>query len=309
MKKVKSKSTSVTKKTIPNSGNINKRKKKGKERQYTLESLKEALNAIGKGVTLGEAAKHYGIPKTTLFAKFHHRSPLECSKGPQTVLGKEIEDEILNWIIYKGERGFPVVKSELLDNIQKYLTDTKQKTVFKNNRPGKHWYTSFMARHPELSIRIAQNLTSTRAEAVESRLRKWYDKVLNNLKNKDLLNIEPSRVFNLDESAFSLVPKDNYVITKRGAKSVYRIVSGADKAALTVLFIASADGKMLPPMIVYDCKTTPRRQTLSKIPADWVVGNTESGWMTAETFYHYILNGFIPSLKKNKVKLKFWNQE
>lgn len=282
---------------------IKKRRRKGKEKLYTLADVKSALDAIGKGVTLREASDHFGVPKTTLHAKLHNHSPLECTKGPSTILSKEEENDILSWIFYSAEKGFPVNKVQLLDCIQKYLNDNNKVTVFKHNRPGKHWYSSFMRRHPQLSLRMAQNLTSSRASVTEENLRRWFSKVKTNLEKKSLINIDPCRIFNLDESAFSLVPKDNCVLTRRGAGSVYKIVSSDEKASLTVLFIASANGKMLPPMILYDCKTTPRKQTLSKIPSGWVVGNTETGWMTAESFFHYILNGFIPWIKNNNIQL------
>uniref|UniRef100_A0ABD2WS72 DDE-1 domain-containing protein n=1 Tax=Trichogramma kaykai TaxID=54128 RepID=A0ABD2WS72_9HYME len=123
------------------------------------------------------------------------------------------------------------------------------------------------------------------------------------LKKKNLLEISGERVFNLDETAFQLVPKDNHVLAKKGAKSVYKIVSSDEKASLTVLFVAAANGTLLTPMIFFDCKTTPRQTTLSKILKEWGVGHSESGWMTAETFYHYVKNCFIPWLQKNSIEL------
>uniref|UniRef100_A0ABD2WF65 HTH CENPB-type domain-containing protein n=1 Tax=Trichogramma kaykai TaxID=54128 RepID=A0ABD2WF65_9HYME len=233
----------------------------------------------------------------------HHHTPLECSKGAPTELSKEEENDIAEWVIYCAEQGFPVTKNHLLDCVQKYVSDIKKTTKFKDFRPGDHWFDGFMSRHEKVSKRIAQNLTSTRASVTESDLRNWFAYVKKYLNKKNLVEIDPSRVFNLDESAFALVPKDNNVLAKKGAKSVYQIVSSDEKALLTVLFIASANGKLLPPMILFDCKTTPRKNTLSNIPKGWGVGNTETGWMTAESFFHYVKNCFIPWIQNNGIQL------
>ena len=205
----------------------------------------------------------------------------------------------MQWILYCGERGFPVTKRHLLDCIENFLRENKRVTPFKNNRPGKQWYTSFMKRHSNLSLRIAQNLTSIRAAVTENDLRNWFAYVKQYLAKKCLLDLDPKRIFNLDESAFMLVPKDNNVIAEKGARSVYQIVSANEKENLTVLFIAAASGDMPPPMILFNLKTTPKKNILSRIPKGWGVGNTERGWMTAESFYSYITNVFFKWLNEN----------
>ena len=53
-----------------------------------------------------------------------------------------------------------------------------------------------------------------------------------------------------------LVPKDNSVIAGKDSKSVYQI-TGNDKAYITVLFNASASGKLTPPMILFTLKKPP----------------------------------------------------
>lgn len=176
---------------------------------------------------------------------------------------------------------------------KKYVMDAGRENPFKDNRPGYKWYRLFMKRHPDLSIRSAQNLTSTRASVSETDLRQWFAKLKAYLQEKNLLNLDPNQVFNLDESSFMLVPPNNdEVIAKKGAGAVYKLVSGSEKANLTVLITAAASGVILPPMLLFDLKTTPRKEVLQKIPKDWAVGNTKKRWMVADSFYKYIVNVF-----------------
>lgn len=153
-----------------------------------------------------------------------------------------------------------------------------------------------MRRHPNLAKRIAQNLTSTRASVTEDDLRAWFSRVKSNLEQKNLLSIPADRIFNLDESSFMLVPKDNSVITEKGTHAPYQIVSSNEKACMTVLFTTAASRKIPPPMILFDCKTAPKKSTLDQIPKGWGIGNTERGWMTTES---YISNVFFKWLKEN----------
>ena len=221
--------------------------------------LREHSMLLAMDKLLRHAAKTFGVPKSTLHSKLTNLVPIDCAKGAPTVLSKEEETDIEDWILFSAERGFPVTKHHLLDCVQKYLISVNRKNPFKENRPGKHWYSAFMKRHLNLTKRVAQNLTSSRASVSEHDLRKWFSVIQDYLKKKNLIDIEPECIFNLDESAFMMVPKDNSVITRKGAKSVYQIVAGNEKACLTVLFTAAASGRMPPPMVLFDLKSTPKK--------------------------------------------------
>jgi len=107
-------------------------------------------------------------------------------------------------------------------------------------------------------------------------LRNWFAEVHAHLQKKDLVEIDSSRVFNCDESAFFLCPKADQVIAKRGSKSVYKVIDGDEKENLTTLFMVNAKGEMAPPIILYWYKRMPYSIT-SKIPSGWSVGSTEKG--------------------------------
>ena len=112
-------------------------------------------------------------------------------------------------------------------------------------------------------------------------------------------NWDAKRIFNLDETPFMLVSSHNGVIAKKGARTVYKVVGANDKGNLTVLFTVAASGTLLPPMILFDLKTAPRKEILQNIPKGWAVGNTEKGWMVSERFYKYMVNVFYKWLVDN----------
>lgn len=103
---------------------------------------------------------------------------------------------------------------------------------------------------------------------------------------------DPSRVYNADEAAFFLNPKGQKVLVPRGEKSVYSLVNTDEKENLTVLLTANAAGMCPPPLIVFKYSRL-SDALLQLIPGDWAVGRSpDSGWMTSELFYEYIVNQF-----------------
>ncbi|CAK1577870.1 unnamed protein product [Parnassius mnemosyne] len=86
---------------------INKKKKSPKKRkQYSLENIKLALEAINKGMSKKLASKTYGVPRTTLI--FHTDHPdKNVRPGPPTVLTAKEEEDLVNWIKLNSRKGFP----------------------------------------------------------------------------------------------------------------------------------------------------------------------------------------------------------
>lgn len=194
-----------------------------------------------------------------------------------------------------------MLKEQLFDTVQKFITDSKRDVPFRDGRPGRHWFEGFKRRHPELSIRLAQNLTLKRASVTEEALRQWFQEVKNHLEKQDLLTIDASRIFNCDETAFFFCPKANQVIVKRGLRSVYTVVNGNERQNVTVLFMVRGDGIVIPPMVMYQYERMPYTVSQS-VPKHWFTGISGKGWMTSEAFYEYITNCFYPWLKNHNVE-------
>ena len=267
--------------------------KKRCERQYSKENIVQALDAINKGQSYRMAADTFKVPKTTLYRILKGESSIEFKKkGPRSILSEEDEADLVQWILYCASVGHPVGKRKLFLYVQKYVESKKMKNPFTNNKPGKHWYQAFMTRHPNLSLRISQSLTCARSEVEEKDIRQWFARVKKSHEKKELLNIGPERIFNLDETAFQIVPPDSHVLAEKGARTVYRTVN-TEKTSMTVLFTASAVGAVLPPVLLFNLKYPPKKITIEKIPKTWGVGNTDKGWMTSESFFKFIKIFFI----------------
>lgn len=294
------KTSGKTKKKAIKKNNNEKRKEKS---TYTVEDMLRAMDlVITKKLSYEDASSQCNVPKTTLFSKVKEKSAVDAHKGFKTDLTAEQENRIANWIIEMGKKGCPVTKKTLLDSVEELVKLTGQQTSFKDGRPGRKWYDGFMKRHENLSVRTPQQLTKARASVTEEKVRLWFKSVKEYLGAKNLIDIDSSRVFNLDESAFMLNPKTEKVIVKRGSISVYKILDGDEKDSLTVLYTGSAAGEMPPPYILYYYKSRVPSNIVKRIPDDWSYCCTESGWMNGDSFFTFIKDIFHPWLIKKKIQ-------
>lgn len=272
--------------------------------KYSNDQLLKAIEAVKNGLTQFAAAKMYGVPRSTLHNKISGKSLVGKKSGPGTVLSTKEEQCIEKWVICLAERGFPVVKRQLLRSIQLYLNTNKRNTPFANNYPGRKWYKNFLKRHPIIAKRLSQNLIKSRAAVTENQLKTWHEEVRKYCEDRGLLEAlnDPMRVFNMDEKGFILTPKNEVVLARRGQKAVYNRSENDDKECVTALLGGNAAGIQTPPMLVYAYKRMPSNILLN-LPSNWSVGISDNGWQTQHTFFDYISNVFCKWISDNNIKL------
>lgn len=120
----------------------------------------------------------------------------------------------------------------------------------------------------------------------------------------DYILKDPRRIFNGDESGFSLCPKTaktQSVLGPKGAKDVYEVATGNAKENLTVMFTFNAAGETCHPMVIYNYKRIPQN-IIESVPANWGIGRSDSGWMVSEVFYEFIANVFHPFLIQSGIE-------
>ncbi|GAB0095410.1 hypothetical protein DMENIID0001_107920 [Sergentomyia squamirostris] len=269
---------------------------------YTKEALKNALNAVKNKMSMRKASIHFGIPFSTIQDKISGKSQEDKYEG-KNVLSQEEERKFAEWIKKRAQSGFPVTKDELKDAVALFVKLEGRTNRFKKGRPGRVWMKYFLKRNPDVSRRTPQSLTTRRAKVTKAEVYGWFDEVEQYLKEAGLTGLEPRRIFNCDETAFFLCPQVQEVLAEKGVKSVHNVTNGNDRATVTVLFMGSAAGDMVPPMIVLPYERIPA-EIRNRVPSDWSIGRSpDSGWMTSDTFYEYITNCFHKWLIKNEIPL------
>lgn len=190
-----------------------------------------------------------------------------------------------NYAIESARKGFPRRSLDLSKSVETFFIENPRPNLLKNNKPGKSWLSGFLKRHPEVVPRTSEAVTAASATVAKDSIIKWFKSVEELLEEENVMHVlsEPSRVFNGDETNFMLWPKQGKVLAKKGSKNVYEVDCGLAKSTLTVMFTFSADGGIVPPMVVYPYIRLPREIAFS-VPDGWSIGTSETGWMNSAVF-------------------------
>ena len=98
------------------------------------------LNAMkdvnDNGMTIRVAARKWGIPKSSLYDRVSGKVEYYRRSGPPTVLTKEEETRLAEWLVEMKKRGCAFSKNDIFHHVKKMLDDDQRETPFTNNRPG-----------------------------------------------------------------------------------------------------------------------------------------------------------------------------
>lgn len=272
------------------------------QKTYSENDLEKAVSAVqNEEMSRRKAASLFNIPRSTLLFRLSDNFR-KNSHGPPPILSSSEENLLVNWIIESGRKGFPRRKQDIQLSVKEFLDDNPRENPFRNNLPGTGWYKAFLKRHRNLVLRTSEAITNASACVSENDIKKWFSSIEIYLKEENLFYIleHPDRIFNGDETAFIMCPKNKKVLAARGAKNVYEIDRGSAKANITVMFTFSASGEITPPMIIYPYTRLPT-EILISVPKTWGIGLSPNGWMKSEIFYEYIANVFYPSVKNKGI--------
>lgn len=270
--------------------------------KYKEEDVIKAIDEISKGAKVRETCRKYNIPHTTVINKMKLKYPVQRKMGPPSILTTQEESLLKTWIIAMAKKGFPVNKEMVVDTVKKIITEENRPNPFKDNTPGRKWFSSFLKRHPDLTARHAESINISRSLVTETALRKWHANLKQYLVAEGVADIleDPERIINADESGFQTSPSSGLVLGPRGFKNFYEIKE-KEKENITILGTFTASGTILPPLIIYPYTRIPS-EIVRQINEEWCIGKSEKGWMTSKVFYGYIANTLVPKLKEKNTK-------
>ncbi|KAL8608163.1 hypothetical protein ACOMHN_016618 [Nucella lapillus] len=261
--------------------------------KYSEESITAACQAVRNGNSLRTAAKEHGVPHTTLRDRLKGR--ISIRQKPRTVLPPEEEGKVLEWLKESSRRGFGRTKQQLISPVETVVTNSSLPNNFKNNRPGRKWYSNFMKRHKdELSVRKPQGLGAQRAAVTEEKLARWFHQAKQDIEavDPDVLN-DPSQIFNCDESGFQLGGGICPVLAPKGDKHVYQVTNDTHKQ-ITVLACGNAAGEVQPPLLIFP------GQRFGYDPLEGFqeahLARSSNGWIDTEIFQSWFETAFCPSV-------------
>lgn len=218
--------------------------------KYTQDNLREALEKVKNNeMSYGAASKFYSVPKTTLHNKI--KNPVNCPKGATTILSKEQEDELEEWILMHADFGDPRTKQDIMIAAAEIAQLDGSLSNFKNGAPTSGWIDGFFNRHPLCRYRTPQGISKASAINTKDDFSGLWRNIYNYFERTNQLDLldRPELWWNADETCFEKDKVPKKVVARRGVKRVSRREMGPPKANTTVTYAFSAAGDYVEPLI------------------------------------------------------------
>lgn len=228
--------------------------------QWDEEHMRTAVRKVlDNELAIRDAAKRYGVPKSTLADKVKH---LKNNEETQLIpsLGRyrctfpaNYEQELVNHMRDLDSRLMPLTKKEFLKLAFDVAERLKIPHRFNREKKtaGKDFYYTFLQRHPELSLRNAESTSLQRAVGFNRpQVARFFNK-LEDLMQK--YNFRANKIFNADETGVSTVHECRHkVVSIKGKKQVGKMTSGERGRTITVLLCINAAGdQFIPPLFIF----------------------------------------------------------
>lgn len=241
-------------------------------------------------MSMRKASESFGVPYSTLNNHFHGHHPL--TYGGQPVLNEEAENALVNALQTCAQWGFPLKPIDIRRITQQYLNKRGlNEKRFSNNMPGEGWFNGLMKRHPQLTIKLAENTKRVRAAITYEVVEDYFRNVAEIIKD-----VPGKNIVNYDETNFVDDPGRVKVVMKKGSKHAYRALDSS-KCSTTVMFAIAADGTRLPPYTVYKAKYLYEGWKEGGLPGS-MYNRSSKGWFDSELFEDWFRTVALPYFRK-----------
>ena len=260
---------------------------KQKRKLWKEESMGEAIKYVQKGKSLREASRLYNVPVETLRRRANGSVDVSCKPGPSTILTKEEEKCLLEYVVEMADRGFGLSSDDLRRVAFTIAERSGRPHPFHSGMAGRGWLDAFRHRHPQLSLRIPQALSYCRASmASKNKIDDFFAK-LGALYGRLNLISKPMQVYNIDETGITVVHKPGKVFSVVGRKHVYSLTSAEKGKTHTVVACVSASGNSIPPLMIYPRKkAVPEGMKIGAVPGT-IFMNSDNGWITQDIYLEW----------------------
>ena len=272
---------------------------RGKYKQFTYRE-KIAVKEFAKMHGIRAAAKHFKVLKSTVnnWTKTDynddqlrsHKNGHVYKSGRGLTYDEEIDLQILAHVLELRDMQVPVTMDDICNHARELV-----KPVSPGFQASQGWVAAFMKRH-DLCLRAKTSLAQRLPKDLEEKIESFHTFVVNK-RAKD--EFDDHLIINMDETPvyFDLVP--GKTVNEKGAKSVLVRTTGNEKRHFTVVLAVSANGDVLPPMVIFKGK----RELKFDFPKDWVVTVQEKGWMDGELMLRWIKDIYLKFTKKDRSML------
>uniref|UniRef100_A0A023GJZ4 Putative tigger transposase n=1 Tax=Amblyomma triste TaxID=251400 RepID=A0A023GJZ4_AMBTT len=255
--------------------------------RYASYTAAFKLKAVDYALEHGNraAGRHFGVDEMRIRYWKKQREKLMATnktrrafRGPKTGKFPRVEEAVLEYVRDLRKDGCAVS----LEMIQTQARTTARKLgiAAKDFRASSGWTTRFMRRNG-LSLRRRTSLCQRLPAAYESKVIDFHHFVT---RLREKCGYLMSQIGNADQTPLTFDMPRNTTVNEKGARSVLVKTSGAEKQRCTVMLAVTADGRKLPPYVIFKRKTIPK----GNFPRGIHIRAQMKGWMTADLMVDWI---------------------
>lgn len=202
-------------------------------------------------------------------------------------------------------KGFPLTIDDLRSIAYQLAEQLQIKHRFnkEKEKAGYGFIRLFLSRHPEISIRKSEGVSLARLTAMNKPEVDAYFNLLESVLMNDGEMLEPSHIFNMDETGVQLNNRPGYVLAAKGSKAVSTVTSTEKGETITVLACCSAEGTFLPPACIMKGKNKKAEFDDGMPPGSKIFMSQKSAYITSAIFLDWLKIHFVPRKPLGKVLL------
>ena len=223
--------------------------------KHFMRKQKFAVKEYAKMCRIRAAAKHFKVPKSTVNnwnkTEFNDDNLRNRKNGHLQKSGRPLTyDQEIDWLILahvleQRDLQIPVIIEDICIHVREIV-----KPVSPGFQASKGWVAGFMKRY-DLSLRAKTSLAQRLPKDLEEKIESFHKFVVEKREEDEF---DDNLINNMDETPvyFDLVP--GKTVNEKGAKSVLIQTTGNEKRHYMVVLAVSANGDVLPPMIIFKGK-------------------------------------------------------
>ena len=275
--------------------NIAEEEHPAKKRLRAIHSISKKKEVVdyAKSTSMYQASKVYGLSTGTIWPWMK----IDFSKTKASVYSKkksgrklsypiEKEEKLVEWVLEQRDLHLTVSIQDILDKGVEVIKPA-------NGVLSRGWFQKFMRRNNltlscSAKLSVAQKLPAALEAKVSSFLASVKDARKATIYSPDLIG-------NMDETHVYFDMASNKMDVKR-----MKTCSTGAQIRLTVVLSATADGHMLPAMVIFKGVKVPKSLN---VPSGWIVCVQKKGWMDENLMERWVREVWLKHTKCSKALL------
>ncbi|KAF7205929.1 uncharacterized protein [Nothobranchius furzeri] len=268
-----------------------------KKKKWSEEAMERALIEVKSGrCTVRQAAKEFGVPKSSLGDRVSGRVTPGSRSGPAQLITSADEKLLVDFCLYMSKHGFPLTKQQVVSFASSIYKRRHRRVAF--SKLGQTWWLNFRKRQEKnITIQPADSVVRGRTACVRTEAVDQFFRLLNSVTNTHGLRDKPHQIYSCSETSFQLGRKKN-ILPKSISLGCKPAPSSRDHISILACFNAAAGD--IPPFIIYSKAYPGGVCYKTQGPPHALYGWSDSGCINSELFKKWFLKHFLIHAPKER---------